>query len=283
MRDRNDISVRKRLTIGLSGFAIVATGCYFTGRTIYRSRRAKKMARLEAAKNKAAPAVESVVPTVQESVEIMKEEVAEAPVQEVPESVKEEASESSPEIATPVQEEVSEGVKEESEVAEASEPAKEGAEPVVESSEPVEPVEPVEPAEPEEPVVPVKEEEEEEEEEESEVPVVTEVDDDSWHPWWEGVKEICLYLSGEESDRLDESFPALHNYKYTSSSLLIPRPQRRVLLSYNPKPEDANEFGPAMGDDVSIKIIAEVRDEHAQVVSSEHEIDFSSWWTSGTR
>lgn len=241
------------------------------------------MARLEAAKNKAAPAVESVVPTVQESVEIMKEEVAEAPVQEVPESVKEEASESSPEIATPVQEEVSEGVKEESEVAEASEPAKEGAEPVVESSEPVEPVEPVEPAEPEEPVVPVKEEEEEEEEEESEVPVVTEVDDDSWHPWWEGVKEICLYLSGEESDRLDESFPALHNYKYTSSSLLIPRPQRRVLLSYNPKPEDANEFGPAMGDDVSIKIIAEVRDEHAQVVSSEHEIDFSSWWTSGTR
>lgn len=212
MRGRNDISVRKRLTIGLSGFAIVATGCYFTGRTIYRSRRAKKMARLEAAKNKAAPAVESVVPTVQESVEVMKEEVAEAPVQEVPESVKEEASESSPEIATPAQEEVSEGVKEESEAAEASEPAKEGAEPVVESSEPVEPVEPAEPAEP---VVPVKEEEKEEEEEEA--PVVTEVDDDSWHPWWEGVKEICLYLNGEDSDRLDESFPALHNYKYTSS------------------------------------------------------------------
>lgn len=276
--------MRKRLTIGLSGFAIVVTGCYFTGRTIYRSRRAKKMARLEAAKNKAAPAVESVVPTVQESVEIMKEEVAEAPVQEVPESVKEEASESSPEIATPAQEEVSEGVKEESEVVEASEPAKEGAEPVVESSEPVEPVEsaepvePVEPAEPAEPVVPVKEEEEEE------APVVTEVDDDSWHPWWDGVKEICLYLSGEDSDRLDESFPALHNYKYTSSSLLIPRPQRRVLLSYNPKPEDANEFGPAMGDDVSVKIIAEVRDEHAQVVSSDHnKIDSSLWWTSGTR
>ena len=275
MRGRNDISVRKRLTIGLSGFAIVVTGCYFTGRTIYRSRRAKKMARLEAAKNKAAPAVESVVPTVQESVEIMKEEVAEAPVQEVPESVKEEASESSPEIATPAQEEVSEGVKEESEVAEASEPAKEDAEPVVESSEPVEPAEPVEP------VVPVKEEEEEEEEE---APVVTEVDDDLWHPWWDGVKEICLYLSGEDSDRLDESFPALHNYKYSSSSsLLIPRPQRRVLLSYNPKPEDANEFGPAMGDDVSVKIIAEVRDEHAQVVSSASAIDSSSSWTSGTR
>ena len=274
MRGRNDISVRKRLTIGLSGFAIVVTGCYFTGRTIYRSRRAKKMARLEAAKNKAAPAVESVVPTVQESVEIMKEEVAEAPVQEVPESVKEEASESSPEIATPAQEEVSEGVKEENEVVEASEPAKEPVE-SVESAEPVEPVEPVEPA------VPVKEEEEEEEEE---APVVTEVDDDSWHPWWDGVKEICLYLSGEDSDRLDESFPALHNYKYTSSSLLIPRPQRRVLLSYNPKPEDANEFGPAMGDDVSVKIIAEVRDEHAQVVRSDHnKIDSRLWWTSGTR
>ena len=115
--------------------------------------------------------------------------------------------------------------------------------------------------------------------------MVTEVDDDLWHPWWDGVKEICLYLSGEDSDRLDESFPALHNYKYSSSSsLLIPRPQRRVLLSYNPKPEDANEFGPAMGDDVSVKIIAEVRDEHAQVVSSDHnKIDSSSWWTSGTR
>ena len=43
-------------------------------------------------------------------------------------------------------------------------------------------------------------------------------------------------------------------------------------------------INPAMGDDVSVKIIAEVRDEHAQVVSSDHnKIDSSSWWTSGTR
>lgn len=53
-----------------------------------------------------------------------------------------------------------------------------------------------------------------------------------------------------------------------ASRLSLPsRPQRRVLLSYKPKPEDANEFGPSMGDDVSIKVIAEVSDEHAQVVS----------------
>lgn len=38
------------------------------------------------------------------------------------------------------------------------------------------------------------------------------------------------------------------------------------MLSYNPKPEDSNEFGPLMGDEVTVKVIAEVSDEHAQVV-----------------
>ena len=40
------------------------------------------------------------------------------------------------------------------------------------------------------------------------------------------------------------------------------------MLSYNPRPEDANEYGPIMGDDVEIKVIAMVSDEHAQVVRS---------------
>lgn len=38
------------------------------------------------------------------------------------------------------------------------------------------------------------------------------------------------------------------------------------MLAYNPKPEDANEFGPVMGDDVEVKVLALVSDEHAQVV-----------------
>lgn len=38
------------------------------------------------------------------------------------------------------------------------------------------------------------------------------------------------------------------------------------MLSYNPRPEDANEFGPVMGDEVEVKVLAMVSDEHAQVV-----------------
>ena len=44
------------------------------------------------------------------------------------------------------------------------------------------------------------------------------------------------------------------------------RPQRKVVLAYNPKPEDANEYGPVMSDEVEMKVIAMVSDEHAQVV-----------------
>lgn len=217
MRVRNDISVRKRLTIGISGFVIVATGCYFTGRTIYRSRRAKKLARLEVDQKKTVIPEESVVPLVQEAFSSVKEELDEASVQKASEPVKEEGTESSPEITTPVPEEVSESVKEESKEVEAVEPMKEEAEPVKEPTEPTEPVK--EPTEPTEQVVPVKQQEEEEEEvDDSESPVITEVDDDVWHPWWEGVKEISLYLSSAESDRLDEHFPSTHKFKYSLSS-----------------------------------------------------------------
>ena len=48
--------------------------------------------------------------------------------------------------------------------------------------------------------------------------------------------------------------------------MFISRPQRKVTLAYNPKPEDVNEYGPVMGDEVEMKVIAMVSDEHAQVV-----------------
>lgn len=44
------------------------------------------------------------------------------------------------------------------------------------------------------------------------------------------------------------------------------------MLAYNPKPEDANEFGPVMGDDVEVKVLALISDEHAQVVGASIQI-----------
>ena len=38
------------------------------------------------------------------------------------------------------------------------------------------------------------------------------------------------------------------------------------MLSYNPRAEDANEYGPVMGDNVEVRVLAMVSDEHAQVV-----------------
>ena len=38
------------------------------------------------------------------------------------------------------------------------------------------------------------------------------------------------------------------------------------MLAYNPKPEDVNEFGPVIGNEVEMKVLAMVSDEHAQVV-----------------
>ena len=217
--------MRKRLTIGISGFAIVATGCYYTGRTIYRSRRAKKQARMEAAQNKAVATAESVTPIVQEAFEATKAEPSETPVQEVPESEKQQGNESSPEIAAPSQGEAAEGVKEENEGVDAAEPETEAAAPTKESVEESQSAESAGsagsagPSEPSEPVVPPKKEEEEEEketsqeEEASEDPEVSEVEDETWHPWWEGVQEISLFLPGEEIDRIDALFPATHPCK----------------------------------------------------------------------
>ena len=51
-----------------------------------------------------------------------------------------------------------------------------------------------------------------------------------------------------------------------SFRIIIDRPIPKVMLSYNPRPEDANAYGPVMGDEVEIKVIAMVSDEHAQVV-----------------
>ena len=104
-------------------------------------------------------------------------------------------------------------------------------------------------------------------EEEKKEDVITEVDDGVYRPWWTGVKEISLFLNNEDCSLLDEHFPSTRPYKYSSILLLIYRPQRKVMLCYNPRPEDANEFGPVMGDDFEVKIIAMVSDEHAQVVS----------------
>ena len=39
-----------------------------------------------------------------------------------------------------------------------------------------------------------------------------------------------------------------------------------MVLAYKPKPEESNEFGPTMGDEIDVKVIASVEDEHAHVV-----------------
>ena len=80
------------------------------------------------------------------------------------------------------------------------------------------------------------------------------------------MKEISVFLPGDEIAMLDSKFPATRNFKWLLSKRLTSRPQRKVMLAYNPKPEDSNEFGPVMGDEVEMKVIAMVSDEHAQVV-----------------
>ena len=67
---------------------------------------------------------------------------------------------------------------------------------------------------------------------------------------------------------MESKFPATRQYKFVLIRVLMDRPQRKVMLAYNPKPEDANEYGPVMSDEVEMKVIAMVSDEHAQVVGS---------------
>lgn len=93
--NRNDYSVRKRMTIGLSGFTVVAAGCIYGGRKIYKNRKAKKMA-----------AATSLVPETTEEV-IVSEPVIpvkpEIPIEE-PNAVKEVSEEPSVDVAeTPVE------------------------------------------------------------------------------------------------------------------------------------------------------------------------------------
>lgn len=44
-----------------------------------------------------------------------------------------------------------------------------------------------------------------------EVPAVKE--EEEYHPWWEGVKEISVFLPGDEIAMLDSKFPATRNFK----------------------------------------------------------------------
>ena len=211
------------MTIGLSGFAVVAVGCFYGGRKIYRNRKAKKIAAsTPVAKIQETPVVEPVIPVVPETPAVEEKPIEDVPVEESVTSA--EQPESQPNENETVAEEV-----------------------VATEATQVE--------------------EEKEEKEEKKEDEITEVDDGVYRPWWTGVKEISLFLNNEDCSLLDEHFPSTRPYKYSSILLLIYRPQRKVMLCYNPRPEDANEFGPVMGDDFEVKIIAMVSDEHAQVVS----------------
>ena len=221
------------MTIGLSGFAVVATGCFFGGRAIYRNRKAKKLARA-AAKKEEPIVTEPVMPVIPPTPEPSHPEVAAAAVEAeaVPEKVEEAAPEKVEEVA-PVE--------------------KEEAAPVEAEAAPVE----GEAAPKEEQAEPAEKEE-----------VPASVEEEKYHPWWEGVKEISVFLPADEIEKLDSKFPATRQYKFVLIRLLMDRPQRKVMLAYNPKPEDANEYGPVMSDEVEMKVIAMVSDEHAQVVGS---------------
>ena len=209
------------MTIGLSGFAVVAVGCFYGGRKIYRNRKAKKIAAsTRVVKTQETPVVEPVIPVVPETPAVEEKPVEEKSVEES--AISTEQPESQPNENETVAEEV-----------------------VANEATQVE----------------------EEKKEEKKEDVITEVDDGVYRPWWTGVKEISLFLNNEDCSLLDEHFPSTRPYKYSSILLLIYRPQRKVMLCYNPRPEDANEFGPVMGDDFEVKIIAMVSDEHAQVVS----------------
>lgn len=75
MKNRNDYSVKKRMSIGLSGFAVAAVGCYYGGKKIIRNRKAKKMERAAAAlKKEELVNVEPVLPVIPE-VQVEEEEI----------------------------------------------------------------------------------------------------------------------------------------------------------------------------------------------------------------
>lgn len=190
---RNDISVRKRMTIGMTGFAVVAVGAFYGGRSIYRSRKAKKNARIAAAMK--AKEEESMpkpaTPVIAEHVPVPTPEPEPEPAAEVPcVPVAEEKVEEAPVEEKPAEEKpVEEAPAEEAPLEE--KPAEEKVE---EKEAPVEEKETTEEKPAEQPIAEAKEEE--------------------YHPWWIGVKEIDLFLNKEDTERMDALFPATHNYKF---------------------------------------------------------------------
>ena len=157
----NDISVRKRMTIGMSVFACIAVGAFYGGRGIYRHRKAKKAARIAATMNtkEEEPIVQPIAPVIKDIV----------PTPE---------PEPEPSSVAPV---VVENPKE-----------KEEKEEIVEET----------PKEEEKVEIIHKEEENSAAE-----------SDEQYHPWWIGVKEISLFLSQEETEKLDTMFPATCKFR----------------------------------------------------------------------
>ena len=71
------------MTIGLSGFAVVAVGCFYGGRKIYRNRKAKKItASTPVAKIQETPVVEPVIPVVPETPAVEEKPIEDVPVEE---------------------------------------------------------------------------------------------------------------------------------------------------------------------------------------------------------
>ena len=71
------------MTIGLSGFAVVAVGCFYGGRKIYRNRKAKKIAAsTRVVKTQETPVVEPVIPVVPETPAVEEKPVEEKSVEE---------------------------------------------------------------------------------------------------------------------------------------------------------------------------------------------------------
>lgn len=150
------------MTIGLSGFAVVAVGTFYGCRAVYRNRKAKKMAKLMAAKE-VAPS-EPVMPVI--------------PPTETPEVVSAEVPSDEVAVNEPVVEKKAEEVESAAEMSVAEESTTEA--------------------------VPATE---------AVSSVVSDVEEEKYHPWWEGVKEVSVFLSSDEIDMLDSKFPATRSYK----------------------------------------------------------------------
>ena len=74
-----------------------------------------------------------------------------------------------------------------------------------------EPAAPAAPVVEETPKEEVKEEKTEEAVKEEEKPAAE--SEEEYHPWWIGVKEISLFMSPEETEKLDAMFPATRKFK----------------------------------------------------------------------